>query len=51
MIRKESGKSLGKGRGKGPGDTSLQNSTIKSHGKKYLEIFLSLIMLNVCSRV
>lgn len=38
---------MGRGRGKGAGETSLQNTTIMSRGKKYLEIFLLLIMPNV----
>ena len=52
MMKKESGRGkLGRGRRKEAGKTSLQNSTIKSRGKKYLEIFLLLITPNVCYRV
>ena len=52
MMKKESGRGkLGTGRKKRAGKTSLQNSTIKSRGKKYLEIFLLLITPNVCYRV
>ena len=52
MMKKESGRGkLERGRKKGAGKTSLQNSTITSRGKKYLEIFLLLITPNVCYRV
>ena len=52
MMKKESGRGkLERERRKGAGKTSLQNSTITSRGKKYLEIFLLLITPNVCYRV